>query len=108
MANHECESTSGEYIKQTINPYNAMEAKGFSDFKSSQMSWLVLSASFEYLCYGSTAIIHLLILSGTIFKHQNLISTDLRLCRLKTVPALQGLTLVLRDKYSFKQVSHQV
>ena len=34
--------------------YINQEVKGFN-FKSSKMSWLDLSASFEYLCYGSTA-----------------------------------------------------
>ena len=52
----------------SINPYNAkifvfikMATKGLFNLKSSQMSWLGLSASFENLCYGSTAIINILL-----------------------------------------------
>ena len=37
------------------------KSKGFFNLKSSYMSQLVLSASFEYLCYGATAIIHILL-----------------------------------------------
>ena len=36
----------------------------FFNLKSSQMSYLALSASFEYLWYGFTAIINILILSA--------------------------------------------
>ena len=35
---------------------NIATKRGFFNLKSSQMSYLALSASFEYLCYGSTAI----------------------------------------------------
>ena len=33
-----------------------METKGIFNLKSSSMSYLALSASFEYLCYGSITI----------------------------------------------------
>ena len=53
-----------------FNPYNAeiflykpWRPTIFFNLKSSKMSSLALSDSFEYLCYGSTAIINLLILS---------------------------------------------
>ena len=36
------------------------------NLKTSEMSYLVISASFEYLCYESTAIIYLNILSAGI------------------------------------------
>ena len=46
-----------------FNPHNAYvllyklwRPKGFFNEKSFLMSWLALSASFEYLCYGSTSI----------------------------------------------------
>ena len=57
------------------------------------MSYLALSASFEYLCYESTANINNLILSvrGSSLYVRNLTSTDVRFRRIKTVPALKGL-----------------
>ena len=44
------------------------------------MSLLALSASFEYLCYGSTAVRNILILNSarTIFIRQILTSTEIR------------------------------
>ena len=55
-------------IKSIIQQCGKMETKGFFqleviNLKSSQMSWLALSALFEYICYGSTAILNILILS---------------------------------------------
>ena len=38
--------------------YKSWRPKGLLNLKSSYMSQLLLSASFENLCYGSTAIIH--------------------------------------------------
>ena len=58
------------------------------------MSQLALSASFEYLCCGSTAIINVLFVSvwgPSINKRQNLTSTDVRFRRIKLVSALKGL-----------------
>ena len=55
------------------------------------MSWLALSDSFEYLCYGSMNIRNILILT---VRGQSLCvrtSTDVRFGRIKTVPALKGL-----------------
>ena len=64
------------------------------------MSWLALSASFEYLCYGSTAIIILYTFSaGIVFRGPNLTSTDVRFWSLKSVPAPKGLRL-------FHQIMH--
>ena len=41
------------------------------------MSWLARSASFEYLCYGSTAIVNILFFSAAIvFRRQILTSKD--------------------------------
>ena len=57
------------------------------------MSYLAPSASFEYICYGSTVIIINCFNSfsaGTVFRRQNLTSIDVRFRRLKTVPALKG------------------
>ena len=50
------------------------------------MSYLDLSDSFEYLCYGSTAIINVLIFSvfGIVFIRQNLTSVHVRIWRLYT------------------------
>ena len=54
-------------VCDVLNPYNAeiflhkpWKLKGFYQAEISQSA---LSASFEYLCYGSMAIIHILILS---------------------------------------------
>ena len=57
------------------------------------MSQLALSASFEYLCYGSTTNINIFnsFSAGAVFRRPNLTSTDVRLGRLKTVPALEEL-----------------
>ena len=57
------------------------------------MSWLARSASFEYLCYGFTAIIIFLnsFSSGTAFRRLNLTSIDVRFRRLQTVRVLKGL-----------------
>ena len=48
----------------------------FFYFKSSSMSYSVLSASFEYLCYGSTAIVNVYnaFSEGIVFRLQNLTS----------------------------------
>ena len=42
------------------------------------MSQLALSCSFEYLCYGSKAILNIFnsFSAGTVFKRQNLTSND--------------------------------
>ena len=37
---------------------NHGDQRSFFDLKSSQMSWIVFSASFDCLCYGSTATIN--------------------------------------------------
>ena len=43
------------------------------------MSLLALSTSFEYICYGSTTIINVLIFQpGIDFRHQNLTKVDYR------------------------------
>ena len=51
---------------------------------------LALSTSFEYLYYGSTAIIIIFcsFSTGIDFRRQNLSSTDVRFWRLKSIPAL--------------------
>ena len=41
------------------------------------MSWLTLSASFEYINYGSTPILNIFI-AGTVLRRQNLTTTDVR------------------------------
>ena len=42
--------------------YKPWRPKGFINLKSSfKMSQLALSASFDYLCYGSTVIINILL-----------------------------------------------
>ena len=55
-----------------LNPHNAeifvykpWRPEGFFNSKSSEMSYLhvAISGSFEYLCYGSTAIRNILILA---------------------------------------------
>ena len=53
--------------------------------------------SFRSICHRSTDIIICLILlvRGVVFRRQTLTSRDVRLWRLKTVPALKGLTLLL-------------
>ena len=48
---------------------------------------------FEYLCYGSTAIIHIFFSVGTVFRRQNPTSWDVSFWRLKTVPALKRLAI---------------
>ena len=59
------------------------------------MSWLALSGSFEYICYGSTAIINIYpFIAGIDFRRQNLTSTDFRFWRPKSVPALKGLNWI--------------
>ena len=42
---------------------------GFFNLKSSQMSWLSLSGSFKYVCYGSATTLYILIVSvpGTYY-----------------------------------------
>ena len=56
------------------------------------MSWLALSDSFYYMCYGSTAIIKKKSFSvGIVFIRQNLMSTHARFWRIKTIPMLKGL-----------------
>ena len=53
------------------------DQKCFFNLKSSYMSLLALSASFEYLCCGSTAIINILILSVRDRRYsQNLMYKD--------------------------------
>ena len=51
------------------------------------MYQLALPASFEQLCFGSTAIIHLYInfSTGIDFRRQNLTSVDVRFWRLKSI-----------------------
>ena len=49
------------------------------------MSSLALSDSFEYLCYGSTAITNIFTFD---FSRQDLTSTDVRSRQLKSIPAL--------------------
>ena len=59
------------------------------------MSRLALADSFEYLCYGSTAIRYCFYSysAGIDFSRQNVMSTDVRFWRLKSIPALQGLNI---------------
>ena len=54
----------------------------------------LFSDSFEYLCYGSTAIRNMFnpYSAGIDFSRQNLTFTDVRSRRLKSIPALKGLT----------------
>ena len=61
-----------------------METKGF--FQLAQMSWLALSDSFEYVCYGSTAINNISIISAQG-------PSPYVFWRIKTVPALKGLIM---------------
>ena len=42
--------------------YKPWRPKGFFNLKSTSMSYLALSDSFEYLCYGSAALIQISIL----------------------------------------------
>ena len=67
----------------TLNYFclNNKKKKFFFNLKSSEMSQLPLSGSFEYLCYGSTAILN--ILFCPVRNRLNLTSTD--------GPALKGL-----------------
>ena len=57
------------------------------------MSSLALSDSFEYLCYGSTAIRNILYSysAGIDCSLQNLTATDVRFWRLKFIPAFNAL-----------------
>ena len=57
---------------------------------------LDLSASFEYLFYDSTATITISMLSvrGPSLNDQNLMSTDVRFWRIKSIPVLKGLATV--------------
>ena len=49
------------------------------NLKAPYISQLALSVSFEYLCYGSTAIRNILSYSaGTVFIRKNLTSVDVR------------------------------
>ena len=59
-----------------VNPYNA-EIFLYKPWRRVFLQFLI-SVSFEYLCYGSQAIINILILSalGTFFICQNLKSVD--------------------------------
>ena len=86
--------------KSPFNPKSAeifldkpWRRKGFLNLKSSQMSQLALSASFEYLCYGSTPIVNILIFfsAGIDVRRQNLTSKDVWFWRIETLPALEGL-----------------
>ena len=65
-----------------------MEIKGVFKFEI-MINVLVLSVSFEYLCYGPTAIIKMSTLSARVeFRRQNLTSTDVRFRRLHSITAL--------------------
>ena len=50
------------------------------------MSYLALSASFEYICYVSTILKNILII--TVRRRQNQKSTDVGFWRLKSMPVL--------------------
>ena len=67
-----------------------METQGFFNLKLSLISLLAVAASFEYLCYGSTNIINIFTLSvwGLTLAIRILMSTDVRLLRLKSIPTL--------------------
>ena len=54
------------------------ENKGvFFNFKPSEMTLLALSGSFEYMCYGSAAILNVYSFNAWIdFRRQNLTSTN--------------------------------
>ena len=55
--------------------YKSWRLKAFFNLKPSQMFWLGISDSFEYLCYGSTAIINVLLFQcGINFRRQHLTS----------------------------------
>ena len=89
------EGDNGKFRTERVNPYNAelflfkpWRLMGFFNLKSSQMPWLALSGSFEYLCYGSTTIINILTLS---VRGSPLYVRIVRFWRIKTVPALKGL-----------------
>ena len=64
------------------------------------MSYLALSGSFEYLCYWFPAFRNMFdsYSAGVDFSRQNLTSTDVRFWRIKTVPALEGLSFYHEDK----------
>ena len=57
------------------------------------MALIALSDSFEYLCYGSMAIRNIFTLTV-----RGLTLSDVRFCRLKSSPALSGLSA--RHDYS--------
>ena len=96
-------------IADIINPsnakiflYKAWKPKIFFRFENIIISQLALSASFEYLCCGSKVVINILILSTTLYARIWRLQTslcviiwrhvDVILWRIKTVPALRGLT----------------
>ena len=56
---------------------------------------IILSASFEYLCYGSTDIIIFFNSSsvGTVLRRKNLKSADVRFWLLNTVPTVKEWTI---------------
>ena len=56
------------------------------------MSFLALADSFEYLCYGSMAIINIFILTATFVVR---IWRDVRFWRQKSIPVLWGLMFYL-------------
>ena len=57
--------------------YKLWRPMGLFNLKSSQVSKLAFSASFEYLCYGSAAIIFFnSFKEGFVFRHQNLTAKD--------------------------------
>ena len=83
---------------------HTMETKEvFLNLKSSQLSQLALSDSFEYLCYGSTAIRNIFTLTvrrsslDIDFRRENLKSTDVRLRRLKSISAPHGKISTTRN-----------
>ena len=81
-----CESSTQCWLNDgqaSINSHNTelffvetMENKALKKKLTLKMSQLALSCSFEYLCYGSTAILNILnsFSAGTVFKRQNLTS----------------------------------
>ena len=89
-------------LTTNLNPYNAeilllsnFRPKVIFNLKPPYMSWIALSASFEYLCYWSTANGTILILS---FRGS---SIDVRFGRLKSVSALKELTLSHTPSYYY-------
>ena len=79
--------------------YKPWRPKGFLTIIS---VLIIIVSSFRFICipmlcsYGYTAIINMLFINyssaGTVFRRRQM-SVDVRLRRLKTVPALKGLTL---------------